>query len=68
MTIKCLHLPKDAIANCGPEEVRLEQPCPADIAFHIIGFGMGCTYCKGANPSYSWFWEPPMPQDHGSQK
>ena len=34
--------------NCGPESLRLEQPCPADAG--IKGFGMGCTFCKAGNP------------------
>ncbi|XP_037070698.1 uncharacterized protein LOC119091893 [Pollicipes pollicipes] len=42
-------LPESAYesANCGSEEMRLSQPCPANSV--VAGFGQGCTFCTSNN-------------------
>lgn len=43
--IQCFDSSVREFENCRDETFRLQQPCPADAG--IVGFGQGCTFCKG---------------------
>ncbi|XP_037086626.1 uncharacterized protein LOC119107307 [Pollicipes pollicipes] len=57
--IQCFPASVKEFENCGPESLRLLQPCPADAG--VRGFGMGCTFCRGANPFEPAGPPPPEP-------
>ncbi|XP_037070599.1 uncharacterized protein LOC119091816 [Pollicipes pollicipes] len=47
--LECFPASAKELENCGSEEFRLSQPCPADS--RVRGFGQGCTFCVGGNSS-----------------